>query len=90
MVLANPSTAEPLDDQVEDLPSFGILTDMELGDELPTGSRARVPLDRDVERTFSVDVAGYVGIKPFLLIDRTRHIVTAHATTVEDRCDKDE
>jgi hypothetical protein len=57
--------------QVKDLPSFRALTDVELWYELPSSSRPLVPLDSDVKRTFSVDVTGYVGIQPFLLIDRT-------------------
>src|ERR671918_72770 len=49
MVLPYPSTAEPLADQVEDLTAFGVLTYMELRDELPTGVRPGVPLDGDVK-----------------------------------------
>jgi len=49
MVLSDPSAAEPLLNQVEDLTSIAVLTDVELGDELPAGSRTRIPLDGDVE-----------------------------------------
>jgi len=71
MVLTDPSAAEPSDDQVEDLSPFRRLTDMELRDELPTNSCARVPLDGDVERPFSIDKACDVGVQSFLLIVRT-------------------
>jgi hypothetical protein len=77
-----PSTAKPTLDQVENLTTLGVLTDVELRNELPTGSRRRVPLNGDVKRTFSVDVARNVGIQPFLLIDRTRCVVTFHAPTL--------
>ena len=79
MILSYPSAADPFADQVEDLTPLRALTDMELRHELPTGPRARVPLDGHVEGSFSVDVARDVGIQPFLLIGRTRRIFTAHA-----------
>jgi hypothetical protein len=85
VVLAYPSAAEPPSDQVEDLTSFRILADVELGHELPSGSRAGVPLNGDVKRTFSVYEARDVGIQPSLLIVRTRRIVTAHAFDDTDR-----
>ena len=78
MVLAYPSAAKPSHYQVKDLTPLWILADMELRDELPSGPRPGIPLDGDVERPFSVDVTRNVGIQPFLLIDRTCRIVTAH------------
>ncbi len=45
VVLLDPSAAEAQLDQVEDLTAFSALPDVELGHELPTGSRAWVPLD---------------------------------------------
>jgi len=78
MVLPDPSTAEPLPDQVKYLPAFRILADVELWNELPTNPRPRIPLNGDVEWPFSVDVSRNVGIQPFLLIDRTRRFVTSH------------
>ena len=90
MVLLDPSTAQAPVDQVEDLPALAVLTDMELRHQLPTGLGARVPLDGDVERAFSVDVTGYVGVEPFLLIARTGRIVTAHIHTLRRGCDINE
>ena len=49
MVLSDPSTAESIAYQVEDLTSIAILADMEFRNELPAGSRTRIPLDGDVE-----------------------------------------
>jgi hypothetical protein len=82
MVLAYPSAAEPSQYQVQDLTPLRILADMELRNELPLGPRPRIPLDGDVKRPFSVDVTRNVGIQPFLLIDRTCRIVTAHVQRV--------
>ena len=55
---------------------------MELGDELPTESGGGVSLDGDMKTSFSVDEAGQIGIKPFLLIVRTEQIVTEHRPTL--------
>jgi hypothetical protein len=71
VVLTYPSAVEAFEHQVEDLTTLGVLTAAKLGDQLPSDSGTRIPIDGDVERTFSVDIAGYVGVKPFLLIDRT-------------------
>ena len=90
MVLPYPPAAQPGRDKVEDLSPLRVLADVELRYKLPSDSRTRVTLYRDVKRSFSVDVAGDVGIQSFLLIDRTRHFFTAHATTVEDECVKNE
>ena len=57
MVLLDPTTAEPWLEQVEDLPSLGTLTDVELGNQLPTGTGPFVPTDGDVKTSFSVDEA---------------------------------
>src|SRR5205807_8335947 len=87
VVLTYPSAAKPLPNQVEDLSALGRLTDMELGDQLITKPGARVPLDSDVERPVSVDIAADVGVQPFLLIARTGRIVTAHVITLRRGCD---
>jgi hypothetical protein len=71
MVLLDPSAAQPVLDEVEDLTPLRVLADMELRHELPTNPRARIPLDGNVEGSFSIDVARDVGIQPFLLVDRT-------------------
>ena len=66
-------------DQIEDLCPTHILAYAEFGNELPTGSRPRVPLNRYVKASFSIDKPRDVRIQPFLLICRTCHIVTALA-----------
>jgi hypothetical protein len=71
VVLTQQPTADRLSSQVKNLDSTDILTDSKFWHELPTDSRARIPLDCDVETTFSVDKPGYVRLQPFLLIDRT-------------------
>ena len=48
-----------------------ILTNPELRYELPSASRARVPLDRYMKTSFSIYKTCYVRLQPFLLIDRT-------------------
>ena len=91
VILPDPSAAEPPHHRVEHLPALrvlGVLADVKFRDELPSEASAWIPLDRNMERSFSVDVAGYVGVEPFLLIDRTRHIVTAHVTTLAVGPDK--
>jgi hypothetical protein len=70
VVLTDSTAAEPLPDQVEDLTSFGILAHVELGNELRPVPAPRTPLYGNVERSFSIDVSRYVGVQPFLLIDR--------------------
>jgi hypothetical protein len=71
MVLPDVAAAETARDQVQDLAALRVLTDVELRDELPAGSRRWVPLYGDVERSLPVDETRDVGIQPFLLIGRT-------------------
>ena len=71
MVLPDRPTAKSFSDQVEDLTPFMNLAYMELRNQLPPEPSARVSLHSYVKRSFSVDVASYIGIQPFLLIDRT-------------------
>ena len=52
---------------------------MKLRYELKTGAAGRIPIHDDRKAAFSVDITGYVAIQPFLLIVRTRHIVTLGA-----------
>jgi hypothetical protein len=58
MVLSDVAAAEPSAQEIEDLRALAVLADVELRDELPTGSRTRVPLQGHMERSFSVDKAG--------------------------------
>ena len=53
----DPAAAESGSQELEDRSSLRILTDMELGYELPAEPCGRVPLDRDVEASFPVDVS---------------------------------
>jgi len=53
----DPAAAESGPQELEDRSSLGVLTDVELGYELPAEPCGRVPLDRDVEASFPVDVS---------------------------------
>jgi len=89
VVLADRSAAESPSYQVKDLRAKDVLTDSELWHELPFDIRARVPLDRHMKTTFSIDEARDVRIQPFLLIDRICRIFTVsnvHARNVHSGC----
>ncbi len=90
MILSDPSATKPFDDQVQDLSALRILAHMELGNELPSESGARIPLNGNMKRAFSIDITCDVGIQPFLLIVRTGRIFTAHAHTLDRGCDTNE
>ena len=70
------ATAEPLAEYLEHLSPVTVLADMELRNELKPDTTRRVALHRDREASFSVDVPRDVAVQPFLLIVRTRHVVT--------------
>jgi hypothetical protein len=70
-----PASEPPLD-QLEHLSPVAVLADVELRDELKPDAAGRIALHRDRETAFSVDVTRDVTIQPFLLIVRTRHVVT--------------
>ncbi len=70
------TASKPLPDQLEHLRPVSILADMELRNELKTETAARITLHRHREASFSVDVPCDVAVQPFLLIVRTRHVVT--------------
>jgi hypothetical protein len=82
MILADAATPESPHDEIQDLAAFGVLADMELRDELPTGPCTQIPLKRSVEQPFAVNIAGDISIQPFLLIIRTERIFTDHAITI--------
>jgi hypothetical protein len=75
-VRSDGSAAKPLPDQLENLCPVAVLADMKLRYELKPDATARIALHRDREASFSVDVTRDVAIQPFLLIVRTRHVVT--------------
>jgi hypothetical protein len=58
MVLLDPSATEPALEQVEDLPTLRALADVELRDQLPTGTGPFVATDGDVKASLSIDEAG--------------------------------
>ncbi len=70
------SAPESTANQLEHLSPVAVLADMELRDELKPDPTGCVPLNRDREASFSVDVTSDVAIQPFLLIVRTQHVVT--------------
>ena len=76
MVLTNLAAAEALGDEIEDLTPFTVLADVELRQELPAEPCTAVAAHRYVKRAFSVDEPRDIRVQPFLLIVRTRHIVT--------------
>ena len=76
MILPYRSAADLTPNQIQDLGPTHVLAYSELRHELPTDSRTRVPLDRYVKASFSIDETCDVRIQPFLLIDRTCRIVT--------------
>jgi hypothetical protein len=70
------ATTQLLSDQVEHLSSVAILADVELGNELKSDAAGSIALHQDREAPFSVVVTRDVAVQPFLLIVRTRHVVT--------------
>jgi hypothetical protein len=89
VILSQQSTAQEFSGQVQDLGSSGILAYPELRHELPSDSRAGIPLECNMKTPFSVYKSGYVRLQPFLLIDRTWRFVTAlsvHVRIVRSGC----
>ncbi len=76
MILPYRSAADLTPNQIQNLGPTHVFAYSELRHELPTDSRTRVPLDRYVKASFSIDETCDVRIQPFLLIDRTCRIVT--------------
>ena len=70
------ATAEPVADHLEYLSPVTVLADMELRNELKPDATCAVSLHRDREASFSIHVPCDVAVQPFLLIVRTRHVVT--------------
>ncbi len=77
MVLSQRSAVETLLDEDQDLKPRDVLTHAELGNELPTGSRARIPLQSYMKAAFAIDEACDVRIQSFLLIGRTCRFFTS-------------
>ena len=70
------TASEPHADQFKHLDPVAVLADMERRYKLKSDPRGRAALHRDRETPFSVYVTRDVAIQPFLLIVRTRHVVT--------------
>ncbi len=75
-VRSDATATEPRPDELEDLRPVTVLADMKLRNELESDATGRVALHRDREASFSVYITRDVAIQPFLLIVRTRHVVT--------------
>ena len=70
------ATTQPIAYQLENLSPVAVLADVELWNELKPDTARSVVLHRDREASFSVYVTRDVAVQPFLLIVRTRHVVT--------------
>ena len=70
------ATAEPVAYQLQYLSPVAVLADVELRNQLKPDAARPIPLHRYGKASFSVDVSRYVAIESFLLIVRTRHVVT--------------
>jgi hypothetical protein len=89
MVLPQQSTTKRRLDELQQLTSHDVLAHPKLGHELPTDTRARIPLNRYVKASFAIHEARYVRFQPFLLIGRTCRIFTAlgvHDRSVRRGC----
>ena len=75
-IRSDAAATKPRADELEDLRPVTVLADMELRNELKSDATGRVALHRDREASFSVYITRDVAIQPFLLIVRTRHVVT--------------
>ena len=78
--------AKPPADDLQHLSPVAVLADMEFGYQLIAGLARRIPVYDDREASFSIDVTRDVAIQPFLLIVRTRHIVTVPSGSDDPRC----
>src|SRR5262245_53181202 len=90
-VLDHPTAPEHLDEVLESRPRAGRLRHGELVLDLPARATRRVAYDRDREASLAVDEADgpLLGAWPFLLIDRTGRIVTAHRHIIPEGCDNE-
>jgi len=80
-VHTDPTASEELLEVVQDVRARRRLNDHELGLDLPPELRTPLPEDRNGEAAFAVDEADDPLLEPwpFLLIDRTGHVVTSIA-----------
>ena len=62
MIVHDAPTPQPLSHEIDNLSSGRVLATPELGDELPSERCARIALERDMKRSFSVDIACQIGI----------------------------
>jgi hypothetical protein len=71
-----PASPEPRLDQTKHLSPVAVLADVKLRDQLIAALARGITVHDDREAAFSVYIARDIAIQPFLLIVRTRHIVT--------------
>ena len=79
------ASPESLANQLEHLSPVAVLADMELWNQLKTASTRGIAIDGDRKAALTIYIARDVTIQPFLLIVRTRHIVTVSPTWDETR-----
>src|SRR5262245_20440125 len=91
MLLDDAPAPEHLDEEVERRPRCCSLRDGKLVLDLPAEPTSVVAHHRDREAPFAVDEADdpLLGTWPFLLIDRTGRIVTAHRHRIPEGCDSE-
>lgn len=78
MVLAYVSTTQAVNYKIQHLPALLILADMEFGNELPLCPSGGVPLDRHVEGTLAIDIAGDICVQ----IPRLRNRLSGRRNTM--------
>jgi hypothetical protein len=88
-IAVDPPAAEELHEKFQGLDASFALNDREPRLHLPTDPHLRTAMDRTTETAFTVDEADDPSLEswPFLLIARTRRIVTWHAKTLHDATD---
>ena len=70
------ATPEPRANQLQYLGPVTVLADVELRYELKPDAARAIALHRNRKASFSIDVTRDAAVQPFLLIVRTRHVVT--------------
>jgi len=81
------AAAEEADEVFENIPTGCSLDHSKFRTNLPSKSHLVAPIDRAAETALSIDEPNYPanGSESFLLVFRTRRIVTAHAFDPRDR-----
>ena len=74
------ATSKPHANQLKHLASVSVLADTKLRDKLKAASACLIAIDGNCKAALAIYIARNVAIQPFLLIVRTRHIVTVPPT----------